>query len=120
MAIPSDMKVIVDIIRNRLDDLELSAPEFDDNYLANHVQNNLDVYDLALPIERGRDKQLIAIEALIDIVMGIKVWADGESYSYKNDAIQVTRGLMSKHYQDTINLLKEERNTIIQMDGGFA
>lgn len=120
MTISPDMKKIVDIIRTRLDDLNLEAPEYPDEDLAKHVQNNLDVYDWSLPIERGRDRQLIAVECLIDIVIAIKAWADGESYSYKNDAIQVTRGLMSKHYQDTIKLLKDERNEIIGMDGGFA
>ena len=120
MAITDDMKQIVDIVRKRLDDLNLDAPEYTDEEIAGHVQNNLDVYEFTLPIERARDRQLIAVEAMIDIIMSIKAWADGESYSYKNDAIQVTRGLMSKHYQDTINLLKEERNEIIMMDGGFA
>lgn len=120
MAISEEMLVIVDIVRGRLDDMDVNAIEFDDDYLAKHVQNNLDVYDWTLPLKRGRDRQLIAVEAMIDIVIAIKAWADGESYSYKNDAIQVTRGLMSKHFQDTINLLKEERNEIIGLDGGFA
>lgn len=116
----TDISELVEKIRYRLDDLNVSNQEFDDDYLENHIQNNLDIYGWTFPITNGRDAQLILIEAMIDIVIAIKAWADGESYSYKNDAIQVTRGLMSKHYQDTINLLKEERNEIIGMDGGFA
>jgi hypothetical protein len=116
----NDMATMVQKIRYRLDDLDISNEEFGDKYLENHIQNNMDIYDWSFPIERGRDVQLVIIEAMIDIIMAIKIWADGESYSYKNDAIQVTRGLMSKHFQDTINLLKEERNEIIGMDGGFA
>lgn len=120
MAITPEMAVIVKIVRTRLDDVDTSGYEFDDDYVGDHIQNNLDVYDWVLPIEKGSDRQLIALEATIDIVTAIKAWADGESYSYKNDAIQVTRGLMSKHYQDTINILKEERNNLIMLDGGFA
>ncbi|WP_257064283.1 hypothetical protein [Priestia megaterium] len=120
MAISAEMQVIVEIVRTRLDDLSIDSPEFDDDYLSRHIQNNLDTYNWELPLEMKRDNQLIAIEALIDIITAVKAWADGESYSYKNDAIQVTRGLMSKHYKDTIDLLKEERNELIGMDGGFA
>lgn len=120
MAITNEMKVLIDIVRTRLDDLIDDAPEFDDDYLSRHIQNNLDTYDWELPLEKKRDNQLIAIEALIDIITAVKAWADGESYSYKNDAIQVTRGLMSKHYKDTIELLEQERNKLIGMDGGFA
>ena len=114
------MEQLIKIVRVRLDDLNVEAPEFKDEDLANYIQNNLDIYGLEVPVTRGIDRQLVAIETLIDIVMGIKFWADGESYSYKNDAVQVTRGLLSKHYQDTINLLKEERNELIMLDGGFA
>lgn len=107
-------------IRYRLDDLDEKTQEFEDEYILEHIENNLDVYNWEIDELDRRQTQLVMIEAMIDIVMALKVWSDGESYSYKNDAIQITRGLMSKHFQDTINLLKEERNVIIGMDGGFA
>lgn len=115
-----DMQALRSRLRFRLDDLEVGNEEFDDDFIDSHLTHNLEIYDWELPLEKGRDAQLIVVEALIDIITSIKFWADGESYSYKNDAIQVTRGLMSKHFQDTIKILKEERNDLISMDGGFA
>ena len=115
-----DMYKLIINVRTRLDDLTYEDLEFEDEHIQQHIQNNLDSYGFEVPLTSGRDAQLICVETLIDIIMSIKIWADGESYSYKNDAIQVTRGLLSKHYQDTINLLKEERNELIMLDGGFA
>lgn len=118
MAISSEMQVLIDKMRFRLDDLDPTNYEFDDSYLAGHIQNQLDVYDYFLPLDDKRNEQLIIIEALIDVSTALKMWADGESYSYKNDAIQLSRGLMSKHFQDTINLLKAERNELLEGNGG--
>jgi hypothetical protein len=114
-----DIASLIAKARTRLDDLGLEV-EFEDSYIEGHIQNNLDVYLYDLPLENRRLEQLIILEAMIDIITGIKIWADGDSYSYKNDAIQVTRGLLSKHYLDTIIILKNERNAILEMDGGFA
>lgn len=114
------MDRLLELIRTRLDDLNALDQEFDDEYLRRHLQQQLDLYGLELPIKRRIDEQLIIVETMISIVTSIKLWADGESYSYKSDAIQMTRGLMSKHYLDTIKVLKEERNKIVGMDGGFA
>lgn len=111
---------LIDRVRFRLDDLDTQNQEFDNEYIKGHIRNNMESYGYDFPLEDSRDKQLIVVETLIDIVTALKVWADGESYSYKNDAIQITRGLMSKHFQDTINLLKEERNKIIGLGRGFA
>lgn len=105
-------------LRTRLDDIDEIDAEFDDDTLINHIQNSLDKHDLILPLERKPDEQLIIIEAAIAIATALKMWADGESYSYKNDAIQMTRGLMSKHYQDTIRLLRVERDDILEGNGG--
>src|SRR5699024_11860349 len=109
---------LIDRVRFRLDDLDTQNQEFDNEYIKGHIRNNMESYGYDFPLEDSRDKQLIVVETLIDIVTALKVWADGESYSYKNDAIQITRGLMSKHFQDTINLLKEERNKIIGLGRG--
>lgn len=116
----NNMAELIEKMRPRLDDLVQGQQEFEDSYLQSHLQNNLDVYGYEFPLDSKQDAQLIIVEAMIDVITAIKVWADGESYSYKNDAVQITRGLMSKHFQDTINLLKEERNEILMMDGGFA
>lgn len=105
-------------LRFRLDDLDLTQKEFDDETLKGHIQNSLEKYDFELPLERKSDEQLMLIEAAIAICTALKMWADGESYSYKNDAIQMTRGLMSKHYQDTIKLLRVERDDILEGNGG--
>lgn len=109
---------LVGKLRTRLDDIVLSEQTFEDETLMDHIQNSLDKHDLVLPLERKPDEQLIIIEAAIAIVTALKMWADGESYSYKNDAIQMTRGLMSKHYQDTIRLLRVERDDILEGNGG--
>lgn len=109
---------LVEKLRTRLDDVDISSQEFEDPTLTNHINNSLDKHDMVLPLERKPDEQLIIIEAAIAIVTGLKMWADGESYSYKNDAIQMTRGLMSKHYQDTIRLLRIERDDILEGNGG--
>lgn len=105
-------------LRTRLDDIDVSKQEFDDDTLEGHINNSLDKYDFELPLDKKSDQQLIIIEALIAICTALKMWADGESYSYKNDAIQMTRGLMSKHYQDTIKLLRIERDDILEGNGG--
>lgn len=105
-------------LRTRLDDIDTSNQEFDDKTLEGHINNSLDKYNFELPLDQKSDEQLILIEALIAIVTALKMWADGESYSYKNDAIQMTRGLMSKHYQDTIKLLRTERDDILEGNGG--
>jgi hypothetical protein len=111
---------IISMLRVRLDDLQQEDLEFGDSYLAGHIYNNLVAYEWDLPLKNPKDKILLVVESMIDIITALKVWADGESYSYKNDAIQITRGLMSKHFQDTIKLLKEERNDILLNGGGFA
>lgn len=118
--IPELMLEMIDKVRTRLDDIDVADQEFEDDYLAKHIQNALDLYMWELPLDRKRDEQLIVVETLIRIVTALKAWADGESYSYKNDAIQITRGLLSKHFQDTIKLLREERLDILGLDGGFA
>ncbi|QJT70417.1 hypothetical protein [Microcystis phage MaeS] len=112
------MEQLILKLRTRLDDIGDIEQEFDDETLEGHINNSLDKHDLSLPLERKSDEQLIIIEALIAIVTALKLWADGESYSYKNDAIQMTRGLMSKHYQDTIRLLRTERDDILEGNGG--
>ena len=103
-----------------MDDIDSSDKQFTDEELEKHIQNALDLYQWELPLSQKRDEQLIVIESLMKIVIALKLWADGDSYSYKNDAIQVTRGLLSKHYLDTIKLLREERLDLLGMDGGFA
>src|SRR5690625_3352029 len=110
----------IDRVRCRLDDLDTQNQEFDNEYIKGHIRNNMESYGYDFPLEDSRDKQFIVVETLIDMVTALKVWADGESYSYKNDATQTTRGLMSKQLQGTIKLLKEERNTIIVLGRGFA
>lgn len=114
----STMEGLIKKLRIRLDDLDLTQKEFDDENLTGHITNSLEKYDYELPLERKSDEQLILIEACIAICTALKMWADGESYSYKNDAIQMTRGLMSKHYQDTIKLLRVERDDILEGNGG--
>lgn len=114
------MKDMVRIVRVRMDDLRLEAPEYEDENIELHINNNLDIYDVTLEEMSGKMKQLIAVETLIDIVTSIKIWADGDSYSYKNDAVQVTRSYLASQYANTIALLKEERAELIMMDGGFA
>jgi hypothetical protein len=106
-------------LRTRLDDIDTGNQEYDDQTLGNHIQNSLDKHEMTLPLDRKSDEQLILIESLIAIVTALKLWADGESYSYKNDAIQMTRGLMSKHYQDTIRILRTERDDILEGNGGI-
>ena len=117
---PVTLESLVSKVRVRLDDVNALDQEFTDTEIENHIQNSLDLYDWSLPLESVRDGQLIVIETMIRIVTAMKLWADGDSYSYKNDAIQVTRGLLSKHYLDTIKLLREERLDLLGMDGGFA
>lgn len=114
----SNMGELIAKLRIRLDDLDLIQKEFNDSILEGHINNSLEKYDYELPLERKSDEQLILIEACIAICTALKMWADGESYSYKNDAIQMTRGLMSKHYQDTIRLLRIERDDILEGNGG--
>jgi len=109
---------LVKKLRIRIDDLDPANHEFEDQTLQNHIENSLDKYGFELPLESKPDEQLIIVEAAIAIVTALKMWADGESYSYKNDAIQMTRGLMSKHYQDTIKLLRVERDDILEGNGG--
>lgn len=112
------MEELVGKLRTRLDDLDLNQKVYTDPNLTAHLQNSLDKHDFELPLERKSDEQLILIEALIAICTALKLWADGESYSYQNDAIKMTRGLMSKHYQDTIRLLRIERDDILEGNGG--
>lgn len=115
----STMADLIKKLRVRLDDLDLTQKEFDDETLEGHIQNSLEKHDYEIPLERKSDEQLILIEAVIAICTALKMWADGESYSYKNDAIQMTRGLMSKHFQDTIRLLRVERDDILEGNGGI-
>lgn len=116
----SEMRKMIRIIRVRMDDLLSEFPEYEDETLELHIQNNLDAYGVDLLSIDGRMRQLIAVETLIDIVTSIKMWADGDSYSYKNDAVQITRSYLSSQYANTINLLKEERAELLMLDGGFA
>lgn len=115
-----ELNELMQMLRFRLDDLEADDYEFEDEYLLGHLKNNLYSYGWSLPLKDPMDRSLIVVETMIDIITALKVWSDGESYSYKNDAIQITRGLMSKHFKDTIKLLKEERNDILLSGGGFA
>lgn len=120
MTVSSEMGNLIGKMRFRLDDVDTANQEFEDDFLAGHIQNNLDIRDWSLPLDRKFDEQLVILDSMIDIVKGLKLWADGESYSFKTDAISISRGLLSKHYKDTIDLYVEERNRIIEMDGGFA
>lgn len=115
----ANMAEMIIKLRRKIDDLNLTAKEFEDTKLQGHIENALDKYEYELPLERKSHEQLIVIEACIEMITAVKMWADGESYSYKNDAIQMTRGLMSKHYQDTIKLLRIERDDILEGNGGF-
>jgi hypothetical protein len=116
---PEEYKGLVKKTRLRLDDLDAAQYQYNDETLQGHLENSLDKYDYVLPLEKKSEEQLIVIEACIAIVTALKVWADGESYSYKNDAVQMTRGLLAKHYQDTIKLLRIERDDILEGNGGF-
>lgn len=115
---PATMEDLVLITRSKLDDLQVKN-EFDDDKLTKHIQNSLDQNEFELPLDGKSEEQIVAVEACIELVTGLKLWADGESYSYKNDAIQMTRGLLSKHFQDTIRLLSEQRDSIMVRNGGF-
>lgn len=114
------MSDLISIVRVRLDDLLTETPEYTDEQIEAHISNNMEIYGFKLDYMSGRMKQLIAVETLIDIVTSIKLWADGDSYSYKNDAVQVTRSYLASQYAKTIEILKEERAELIMMDGGFA
>jgi len=114
----ADMASLVKKLRIRLDDIDISDHEYDDEALEGHIQNSLDKYEFELPLERTSYEQLVIVEAAISICTALKMWADGESYSYKNDAIQMTRSLMSNHYRETIKLLRIERDDILEGNGG--
>jgi hypothetical protein len=75
------IEALINKLRFRLDDLDLTQKEFDDPVLKGHLENSLDKYDYVLPLDRKSDEQLILIEALIAITTALKMWADGESYS---------------------------------------
>lgn len=109
---------LIEKLRSRIDDLDVSDEQYTDEELSKHIENMLDKYNMQLPLSQKSDEQFIIVEAMIAIVTSLKMWADGESYSYKNDAVQMTRGLMSKHYLDTIKQLREERNDILEGNGG--
>jgi len=111
-------QTLIQKLRTRIDDVNISDEQYTDQELSDHLENSLDKYNMQLPLEQKSDQQLIIVEAMIAIVTALKMWADGESYSYKNDAVQMTRGLMSKHYLDTIKQLREERNDILEGNGG--
>ena len=113
-----EMSTLIPKLRTRIDDLDTADFEYTDKELTDHLQNSVDKYDMQLPFEKSSDGQLMIVEAMIAIVTALKMWADGESYSYKNDAIQMTRGLMSKHYLDTLKQLRIERNEILEGNGG--
>ncbi|AKQ08200.1 hypothetical protein PP655_gp008 [Bacillus phage PBC4] len=114
------MERLLQIIRRRLADLELmdKLPEeqtaFTNEYLTDVLNDALDTLGYELPLPSKRHEQLIALEGAIIVVTGLKAWSDGESYSYKSDAVQVTRGLMPRHFKDTIALLNGQKNEIIE------
>jgi hypothetical protein len=113
-----EITTLIKKLRTRIDDLDTADFEYTDVELTDHLQNSLDKYNMLLPLEKASDGQLIIVETMIAIVTALKMWADGESYSYKNDAVQMTRGLMSKHYLDTLKQLRIERNDILEGNGG--
>ena len=113
-----DFETLIPKLRTRIDDLDTADFEYNNEELTDHLQNSLDKYNMQLPLDKPSDGQLMIVEAMIAIVTALKMWADGESYSYKNDAVQMTRGLMSKHYLDTLKQLRIERNEILEGNGG--
>lgn len=114
------MDRILGILRRRLMDLPIMEmlPEektaFSDEYLSNVLSDALDTLGYEMPLPSKKHEQLIALEGAIIVVTGLKAWSDGESYSYKSDAVQVTRGLMPRHFKDTISLLNGQKNEIIE------
>ena len=114
------MDRLIEILRRRLMDLPImemlpdSKTAFEDSYLSGVLNDSLDQQGYELPLPSKQYEQLIAIDAAIIVVTGLKAWSDGESYSYKSDAVQVTRGLMPRHFKDTISLLKNQRDEIVE------
>lgn len=112
------MDKLIEGLRTRLKDLDITNQAFNDDYLRRTLNSALEESGYELPLETSQHEQLIIIEAAIIILQSLKMWADGESYSYKTEAVQVTRGLMSRHYKDTIELLQRKRNNLVEGLGG--
>jgi hypothetical protein len=91
-----------------------SKTAFADEYLSGVLNDALDQQGYEVPLPSKKHEQLIALDAAVIVITGLKSWSDGESYSYKSDAVQVTRGLMPRHFKDTISLLKNQRDEIVE------